>query len=173
MPVQAWLQIILTLAAIFLVSIPLGRYMARVVMGQSTRLDRIFDPIDNAIYFLIGRRVASQAMTWKSYTIHMLATNLVMAIIIYLVLSFQNYLPLNQLNFSAVDPLLAFNTAISFITNTNWQAYGGESTLSNFSQMGGITFPMFTSATTGFVVAMAWIRAFTVRNGGSDLGNLP
>ena len=67
--------------------------------------------------------------------------------------------------------MLAFNTAISFVTNTNWQAYGGESTLSNFSQMGAITFAMFTSATTGFVVAMAWIRAFTVRNGGADLGN--
>jgi potassium-transporting ATPase potassium-binding subunit len=168
---QAWLQIILTLVAIFLVSIPLGRYMARVVTGQSTMLDRIFDPIDNAIYFLIGRRVSAQAMTWRTYTIHMLVTNLVMAIIIYLVLSFQNYLPLNGLNFPAVDPILAFNTTISFITNTNWQAYGGESTLSNFSQMGAITFPMFTSATTGFVVAMAWIRAFTVRNGGADLGN--
>ena len=88
-----------------------------------------------------------------------------------MVLVFQNYLPLNQLNFPALDPLLAFNTTISFVTNTNWQAYGGESTLSNFSQMGAITFPMFTSATTGFVVAMAWIRAFTVTNGGSDLGN--
>jgi K+-transporting ATPase ATPase A chain len=110
-------------------------------------------------------------MTWRTYTIHMLVTNLAMAIIIYLVLSFQNHLPLNQLNFPAVDPLLAFNTTISFVTNTNWQAYGGESTLSNFSQMGAITFAMFTSATTGFVVAMAWIRAFTVRNGGADLGN--
>ena len=171
MSAQAWLQIILTLLAIFLVSIPLGRYMARIVMGRPTKLDRIFDPIDNAIYFLIGRRVAGQAMTWRTYTIHMLVTNLAMAIIIYLVLSFQNWLPLNQLNFPAVDPLLAFNTAISFVTNTNWQAYGGESTLSNFSQMGAITFAMFTSATTGFVVAMAWIRAFTVRNGGADLGN--
>jgi potassium-transporting ATPase potassium-binding subunit len=171
MSAQAWLQIILTLLAIFLVSIPLGRYMARIVTGQPTKLDRIFDPIDNAIYFLIGRRVAGQAMTWRTYTVHMLVTNLAMAIIIYLVLSFQNHLPLNQLNFPAVDPLLAFNTAISFITNTNWQAYGGESTLSNFSQMGAITFPMFTSAATGFVVAMAWICAFTVRNGGADLGN--
>jgi potassium-transporting ATPase potassium-binding subunit len=171
MSAQAWLQIILTLLAIFLVSIPLGRYMARIVMGRPTKLDQIFDPIDNAIYFLIGRRVAAQAMTWRTYTIHMLVTNLVMAIIIYLVLSFQNHLPLNQLNFPAVDPLLAFNTTASFITNTNWQAYGGESTLSNFSQMGAITFPMFTSAATGFVVAMAWIRAFTVRNGGADLGN--
>ena len=65
--------------------------------------------------------------------------------------------------------VLAFNTTISFITNTNWQAYSGESTLSNFSQMGAITFPMFTSAATGFVVAMAWIRAFTVLNGGPIL----
>ena len=171
MSAQAWLQIILTLLAIFLVSIPLGRYMARIVMGRPTKLDRIFDPVDNAIYFLIGRRVAAQAMTWRTYTVHMLVTNLAMAIIIYLVLSFQNWLPLNQLNFPAVDPFLAFNTTISFVTNTNWQAYGGESTLSNFSQMGAITFAMFTSATTGFVVAMAWIRAFTVRNGGADLGN--
>ena len=171
MSAQAWLQIALTLLAIFLISIPLGRYMAKVVTGQPTWFDRIFDPLDNAIYFLIGRRTASQAMTWRTYTIHMIVTNLFMALIIYLVLVFQNYLPLNQLNFPALDPLLAFNTTISFVTNTNWQAYGGKSTLSNFSQMGAITFPMFTSATTGFVVAMAWIRAFTVTNGGSDLGN--
>jgi K+-transporting ATPase ATPase A chain len=171
MPAQAWLQIALTLIVIFLLSIPTGRYMARVVMGQKTWFDRIFDPIDNGIYFLIGRRVTSQAMTWKVYTIHMLVTNMVMAIIIYLVLSFQDHLPLNQLKFPGVDALLAFNTAISFVTNTNWQNYSGESTLSNFSQMGAITFPMFTSATTGFVVAMAWIRALTVRNGGADLGN--
>jgi len=171
MTAPAWLQIILTLLAIFLLSIPTGRYMARMVMGQKTRFDKFFDPIDNAIYFLIGRRVTSQAMTWKVYTLHMLATNLVMALIIFLVLSFQNHLPLNQLGFPGMEAFQAFNTAVSFITNTNWQSYGGESTLSNFSQMGAITFPMFTSATTGFVVAMAWIRAFTVNNGGSDLGN--
>jgi K+-transporting ATPase ATPase A chain len=70
-----------------------------------------------------------------------------------------------------MEAFQAFNTAVSFITNTNWQSYSGETTLSNFSQMSAITFPMFTSATTGFVVAMAWIRAFTVKNGGSDLGN--
>jgi K+-transporting ATPase ATPase A chain len=171
MAVPAWLQIILTLLAVFLLSIPTGRYMARIVMGRRTRFDRFFDPIDNAIYFLIGREVTSQAMTWKVYTIHMLATNMVMALIIYAIYSFQDYLPLNQLGFSGMQAFQAFNTAVSFITNTNWQSYGGESTLSNFSQMSAITFPMFTSATTGFVVAMAWIRAFTVKNGGSDLGN--
>ena len=169
--VAGWLQIAVALIAIFVLSIPTGRYMARIVMGQQTSFDRFFDPIDNAIYWLIGRRVASQPMTWKTYTYHMLAANLAMALIIFAVYSFQDYLPLNQLNFPGMEALQAFNTAISFITNTNWQSYAGETTLSNFSQMGGITFPMFTSATTGFVVAMAWIRAFTVKNGGADLGN--
>ena len=140
-------------------------------MSQKTRFDKFFDPIDNAIYFLIGRKVTSQAMTWKVYTLHMLATNLVMTLIIFAIFLFQDHLPLNQLGFPGMEPFQAFNEAISFITNTNWQSYSGESTLSNFSQMGAITFPMFTSATTGFVVAMAGIRAFTVRNGGSDLGN--
>jgi K+-transporting ATPase ATPase A chain len=171
MTASAWLQIALTLITIFLLSIPTGRYMARIVMGQETLFDRLFDPVDNALYLLIGRKVTRQAMNWKTYTFHMLATNLVMALLIFVVYSFQDYLPLNQLNFPGMEAFQAFNTAISFITNTNWQSFGGESTLSNFSQMGGITFPMFTSATTGFVVAMAWIRAFTVTNGGSDLGN--
>ena len=102
-------------------------------------------------------------MNWKAYTLHMLATNMFMAVLIFLILVFQDHLPLNPLHFPGMEPLLAFNTAISFITNTDWQNYGGETTLSNFSQMAAITFPMFTSATTGFVVAMAFIRAFTVR----------
>ena len=88
-----------------------------------------------------------------------------MAIIIFLILAFQEYLPLN-LGTCRDGAHAAFNTAVSFITNTDWQAYGGETTLSNFSQMAAITFPMFTSAATGFVVAMAFIRAFTVRDGG-------
>ncbi|HML07610.1 MAG TPA: potassium-transporting ATPase subunit KdpA, partial [Xanthobacteraceae bacterium] len=151
--------------------VPTGRYMARIVMGKNTWADWFFDPIDNALYLLIGRKVTRQPMNWISYTFHMLATNLVMALIIFLVYSYQDYLPLNQLNFPGMEAFQAFNTAISFITNTNWQSFAGETTLSNFSQMGGITFPMFTSATTGFVVAMAWIRAFTVSSGGAALGN--
>ena len=97
--------------------------------------------------------------------------NLIMAVIIFLILVFQDRLPLNPLHFAGMEPVLAFNTAISFITNTDWQAYGGETTLSIFSQMAAITFPMFTSATTGSVIAMAFIRAFTVKDGGADLGN--
>ena len=171
MTLSGWLQIALVLLAIFLLSIPTGRYVARVMTGKKTRVDRFFDPIDDALYWLIGGKLTHLPMTWKAYTCHMLAANLVMALIIFALYSFQDYLPLNQLHFPGMEAFQAFNTAISFITNTNWQSFAGEATLSNFSQMGGITFPMFTSATTGFVVAMAWIRAFTVDNGGSDLGN--
>jgi K+-transporting ATPase ATPase A chain len=171
MPAPAWLQIAATILAIVVLSIPTGRYMARIVTDQKTPFDRFFDPIDNALYFLIGRKVTSQKMTWKAYTFHMLAANLVMALIIFAVYSFQDYLPLNPSPLPGMEAFQAFNTAISFITNTNWQSYSGETTLSNFSQMTGITYPMFTSATTGFVVAMAWIRAFTVTNGGTDIGN--
>jgi K+-transporting ATPase ATPase A chain len=168
---QGWLQIGLTLLTGLLISIPVGRYLAMMVTGRKTVVDRLFDPIDNFIYLLIGRRICARAMDWKAYTLHMLATNLVMALIIFLILVFQDRLPLNPLHFAGMEPILAFNTAVSFITNTDWQAYGGETTLSIFSQMAAITFPMFTSATTGFVIAMAFIRAFTVKDGGADLGN--
>ena len=171
MTAQSWLQIGLTLLIGFLISIPAGRYLARVVTDRKTWLDRLFDPIDNAIYWLIGRRICSQAMGWKAYTLNMLTTNLFMALIIFLILILQDHLPLNPQHFAGMEPLLAFNTAVSFITNTDWQGYGGETTLSIFSQMAAITFPMFTSATTGFVVAMAFIRAFTVTDGGANLGN--
>jgi len=171
MTLQGWMQIGLTLLTGFLLSIPVGRYLATVVMGRKTVFDRLFDPVDNVIYSLIGRWICGQAMDWKTYTLHMLATNLVMAVIIFLILVFQDHLVLNPQHFAGMEPMLAFNTAVSFITNTDWQGYGGETTLSNFSQMAAITFPMFTSATTGFVVAMAFIRAFTVKDRGADLGN--
>ncbi|WP_191487557.1 potassium-transporting ATPase subunit KdpA [Pseudomonas sp. FEN] len=166
-----WLQIIITLIATLALSLVAGRYLARVVTDQKTLLDRLIDPLDSLLYRLIGKQACSQAMNWKSYTLHMLATNLVMALLIYLVLIFQNVLPLNPQHFAGMEPMQAFNTAISFITNTNWQSYGGESTLSNFSQMAAITFPMFTSAATGFVVAIAFIRALLVTDGGANLGN--
>ena len=171
MTLQAWLQIALTLLIGLLISVPVGRYLARVVTGRKTWLDPVFDPMDSLIYLAIGRRICGRPMDWKSYTVNLLATNFVMAVIIYLVLVFQDHLPLNSLRFAGMEPILAFNTTVSFITNTDWQAYGGEKTLSNLSQMAAITFPMFTSAATGFVVAMAFIRAFTVRNGGADIGN--
>jgi len=171
MTIQPWLQVGVVLLVVFALSILVGRYLAAVVMDRRTPFDRFFDPIDDFLYLLIGRRAVAQPMAWKAYTLHMLATNLFMAVTIYLILVFQDYLPLNPLQLPGMEPMQAFNTAISFITNTDWQSYGGETTLSNFSQMAAITFPMFTSATTGFVVAMAFIRAFTVRDGGANLGN--
>ncbi|MBV8411289.1 MAG: potassium-transporting ATPase subunit KdpA [Alphaproteobacteria bacterium] len=171
MTLESWLQIALALLLGLLISVPAGRYLARVVRDERTWLDPVLDPPDNLIYRLIGTRLCRQPMNWKTYTLHMLATNLGMALLIYLILVFQAYLPLNPQHFAGVEPMLAFNTAVSFITNTDWQAYGGETTLSNLSQMAAITFPMFTSATTGFVVAMAFIRALTVKDGGANLGN--
>jgi K+-transporting ATPase ATPase A chain len=171
MALQGWLQIALILLVAFLISIPVGRYLARIFTDQRTLLDPLFDPIDNFIYWLIGRKAVTQPMNWKLYTVHMLATNMIMTVCIFVILVFQDYLPLNPMHFGGVEPLLAFNTAISFMTNTDWQSYGGETTMSNFSQMVGLTFPMFTSATTGFVVAMAFIRSFTVTDGGANLGN--
>jgi potassium-transporting ATPase potassium-binding subunit len=171
MTLQTWLQIALTLSIACGVSVPAGRYLGRVFMDRETIADVIFDPIDDLIYRLLGRRLATMAMNWKTYTLHIVATNLVMLLIIFFILIFQDYLPLNPRHFPGMEPMLAFNTAISFITNTDWQNYGGETTLSNLSQMAAITFPMFTSAATGFVVAMAFIRAFVVKDGGANLGN--
>ena len=171
MTLQGWLQIALTLLIGLAISIPAGRYLAGVVTDRKTALDRLFDPVDNGLYLLIGRRICSRAMDWKAYTLHMLATNLVMALIIFVILLFQDRLPLNPQHFAGMEPVLAFNTAVSFITNTDWQAYSGETTLSTFSQMAAITFPMFTSATTGFVIAMAFIRAFSIKDSGTNLGN--
>ena len=107
-------------------------------MGRGTKLDRLFDPIDNALYLLIGRKVTSQAMDWKAYTFHMLATNLVMALIIFLILSFQDYLPLNQLGTSRgwSQCKRSIRRSVSSPTPTG-RATAARRRLSNFSQMGG------------------------------------
>lgn len=168
---QGLLQVALTLLIAFLISLPAGRYLAQIFLDRKTVFDKVFDPIDEFIYRLIGREIVTQPMNWKVYTFHLLGTNFVMLLIIFFILIFQGYLPLNPRHFLGMEPTLAFNTAISFITNTDWQSYGGETTLSNLSQMAAITFPMFTSAATGFVAAMAFIRAFIVTDGGANLGN--
>src|SRR5271166_6326208 len=124
MTAQSWLQIGVVLLLIFLLSIPVGHYLATIVMSRKTWADVVFDPIDSVLYFLIGRQATRRAMGWKAYTFHLLATNLFMAVIIYVVLIFQDHLPLNPRSFPGMEPMLAFNTTISFITNTDWQSYG-------------------------------------------------
>lgn len=171
MTAHAVMQIILLLLVAAGLSIPFGHYLARVFSDQRTCLDPLLDPVDRLLYRIIGRRTVDRPMDWKGYASSMLLTNCLMGLLIYLILSFQRILPFNPLRFADVNPFLAFNTAVSFITNTNWQNYGGESTLSLFSQMAAITFPMFISAATGVVVAIAFFRALAIRDGHPILGN--
>src|SRR5579862_9310038 len=150
------LQIVLVLAIALAIVVPFGMYMAAVFMQRRTFLDPVLDPVDNAIYRLGG--VSREGQTWWPYVKAMLLTNLVMFIIQFIILETQQFLPLNPDGQGSVNPFLAFNTAVSFITNTNWQNYGGENTLSYFSQMFAIIWPQFTSAATGLACGIAFIR---------------
>ena len=161
------LQIAIVLVVLLLLVRPVGTYMATVFTGQKTLVDRVLDPIDNAIYKVSGVN-PQQEMRWPAYVKAMLITNLAMFAILFVILETQQFLPLNPDGIGSVDPWLALNTATSFITNTNWQNYGGENTLSYFSQMFAIIFPQFTSAATGLVCGIAFIRGLA---GHTTLGN--
>ncbi|WP_088072568.1 potassium-transporting ATPase subunit KdpA [Gottfriedia luciferensis] len=162
------LQVVITLLLIVLLVKPVGSYLVKVYDYEKTGLDRIFRPFERMIYRLIGIR-EEEKMGWKKYVLAMLLFNFVMLIILYAIFRLQKYLPFNPEHIANMPSALAFNTAISFITNTNWQAYSGENALSYFSQMMAITFPMFTSAATGFAVAIAFIRGLVGRQ--DNLGN--
>jgi potassium-transporting ATPase potassium-binding subunit len=162
------LQVAITLVIIMLLVKPVGSYLVKVFGSEKTKLDRVFGPFERAIYRTIGVR-EDESMGWKKYLGAMLITNFVMLLMIYAIFRLQKYLPLNPDNIDNVPPALAFNTAISFITNTNWQAYSGENTLSYLSQLIAITFPMFTSAATGFALAIAFIRGLIGKQ--DNLGN--
>ncbi len=157
------LQIVLFCAAVIIGAIPLGNYMARVYEGERTWLSPVLHPVETLLYRLCAVR-PDQEQHWTAYAFGLLAFNLVGLLTMYAVLRLQALLPLNPAGQSAVPPDLAFNTAISFATNTNWQNYGGESTMSYLSQMLGMTVHNFTSAATGMAVAIALTRAFTRRS---------
>jgi K+-transporting ATPase ATPase A chain len=161
------LQWVIFFAILLALVFPVGRYMAKVFMGERTWLDPVLDPIDKAIYRL-GGIDATKRQRWWGYIQAMLITNAVMFLLLFVILELQAVLPLNPDHQGFVNPFLAFNTAVSFITNTNWQAYAGESTLSYFSQMFAIIFPMFTSAATGLACGAAFIRGL---GGSTELGN--
>jgi len=166
MPIDI-LQWLIFFAILLALVFPVGRYMATVFTHGRTWLDPVLDPIDNAIYKLSGIDTTKQ-QHWTAYVKAMLITNGFMFLLLFLVLELQTLLPLNPDHQGFVNPFLAFNTAASFITNTNWQAYGGESTLSYFSQMFAIIFPMFTSAATGLACGAAFIRGL---GGSVTMGN--
>lgn len=162
------LQVVITLGIIMLLVKPMGSYLVKVFDYEKSGLDRVFAPFERVCYRIMGVR-ENEAMGWKKYVGAVLLVNLIMLILMYTVFRLQKYLPLNPDGIGNMPSALAFNTAVSFITNTNWQAYSGENTLSYFSQMAAITFPMFTSAATGFAVAVAFIRGLVGRQ--DHLGN--
>lgn len=163
------LQIILYLLFIVVLIKPLGLYMAAVYEGKACFLDKIVKPLEKGIYRICCIQF-QQEMNWKEYAITMLLFNLLGIILLYLLQRFQVFLPLNPENFPSLSADLSFNTANSFVTNTNWQAYSGENTLSYFTQMIGLTVQNFLSAATGMSILAAFIRGINRRES-STLGN--
>jgi K+-transporting ATPase ATPase A chain len=161
------LQLGLYFIALFLLTKPLGLYMAQVYQGEKNFLSPLLKPIENFIYRIL-RVHRDDEMDWKTYTMAMLAFNFFGLVLVYLLQRFQGFLPLNPQHMGAISPDLALNTAVSFVTNTNWQNYGGETTLSYLTQMLGLTVQNFVSAAIGMAVLVALIRGI-VRH--ADAGN--
>src|SRR5271166_3041840 len=169
MTFNAIVQIGVFLAIVIAITPPLGAFMERVFTGKRTWLDPICGPIERLIYRLCGIHPGVE-MTWVEYAGAMLVFSGVGMIFLYALQRLQGLLPLNPQAFPGVPPALAFNTAASFTTNTNWQAYAGESTMSYLTQMLGLAFHNFVSAAAGVAVAIAIIRGF-VRKTTKTLGN--
>ncbi len=166
---QGWAEIALTLGLAVMLGWPIGVYMARVWEGRSTWLDPVLKPVERVFYSAAGVD-PNKGQGWLTYMGAFLAFNAAGFFLLYAILRLQGLLPLNPLHFTGMSPHLAFNTAISFVSNTNWQSYSGESTLSNLSQMTGLTVQNFVSAASGIAVAAALTRAFAA-NRGETLGN--
>jgi K+-transporting ATPase ATPase A chain len=169
MTVIGWIQILLYCAIIVALTPALGAYMTRVFNGERTWLSPLLRPIEGAIYWA-GGVDEKKEQHWLTYTVGMLLFHAGGIVLIYLVLRFQGFLPFNPAGMGPVAPDLSFNTAVSFITNTNWQNYGGESTMSYLSQMLALAHQNFLSAATGIVLAMVLIRGFA-RHSVKTIGN--
>ena len=169
MTLNGWLQILLYCGIVLVLVKPLGGYMTRVFSGERTFLSPVLVPIERGLYAVAGTS-EREDQHWTSYAFAMLMFNLMGVIVLYLLMRFQNVLPYNPAGMAAVGPELAFNTATSFVSNTNWQNYGGESTMSYLTQMMGLTVQNFVSAATGMAIAIGLIRAFS-RASGKAIGN--
>ena len=169
MSLNGWLQIGLLVAVLLIALKPLGSYMTHVFVGDKTFLSPVLGPLERIFYKAAGVDPTKE-QGWLGYTLAMLIFSGAGFVSLYAILRLQAYLPFNPQGFDNVAPDLAFNTAVSFLTNTNWQAYGGETTMSNFSQMAGLTVHNFLSAATGIALAIAFTRAFA-RSGVATLGN--
>jgi K+-transporting ATPase ATPase A chain len=169
MTIIGWIQILLYCAIVVALTKPLGGYMTAVFNGERTFLSPLLRPVEAGVYW-IGGVDEKREQHWLTYTVAMLLFHVGGFLIIYLLMRLQALLPFNPAEQSAVAPDLSFNTAISFITNTNWQNYGGESTLSYLVQMLGLTHQNFLSAATGIALAVALIRGFS-RSSMRTIGN--
>ena len=167
---SGWLQLALFVAALTLITKPMGLYLVRVLDPKGkTWLDPVVRPLERLSYWAMGVR-ADQEQNWRQYTWAMLLFSLVSCVFTYAILRLQNFLPLNPQGFGALSPDLAFNTAVSFTTNTNWQSYSGESTMSYLSQMVALVIHNFGSAATGIAIAAALVRGIA-RHSTQLLGN--
>jgi K+-transporting ATPase ATPase A chain len=169
MTVIGWIQILIYCAIVIALVKPLGGYLTRVFSGERTFLSPIIQPIEIGLYRLAGVDEKGE-QHWLTYTVGMLLFNLAGFLFLYAMLRLQGFLPFNPAGMGAVPEALSFNTAVSFTTNTNWQNYGGESTLSYLTQMLGLTPHNFLSAGTGIVLAVALIRGFA-RGSARTIGN--
>ena len=169
MTLNGWIQIAIYFVVLTALVVPLGRYMAQVFEGERTLLTPVLGPVERGLYRISGID-ETREQHWITYTVAMLLFNAAGFALLYALLRLQAVLPLNPAGMSAVAPDLTFNTAVSFTSNTNWQNYGGESTLSYLTQMVGLTTQNFVSAATGIALAVALIRAFA-RTSGKTVGN--
>jgi K+-transporting ATPase ATPase A chain len=165
MTLIGWAQIALVLVLVTATAMPIGRFTAAVAAGRV----RLLSPVETGFYRAAGID-PSRGMGWRGYVLAMLALNAAGFLVLYVLLRLQGVLPLNPQGLPGLDPSLAFNTAISFVTNTNWQAYSGEAAMSYLSQMAGLGVQNFLSAATGIALALAVARAFAA-GGVHDLGN--
>jgi potassium-transporting ATPase potassium-binding subunit len=169
MTANGFMQLVLYLAVLLLLVKPLGAFMAAVYEGRGTFLSPVLGPVERSIYRLAGVNEL-QETGWQRYVLATLLVNLVGFLVVYLLQRLQGVLPLNPQGFGAVSPDSAFNTAVSFATNTNWQGYGGETTMSYLTQMLGLAVQNFLSTASGMAVLIALIRGF-VRREASEIGN--
>ncbi|ADP72478.1 potassium-transporting ATPase, A subunit [Rhodomicrobium vannielii ATCC 17100] len=169
MTLAGWAQILVFCAIVVASAKPLGAYMTHVFAGERTFLSFILSPVERIFYALAGVDPKAE-QRWSAYALSMLAFNFAGFLLLYAILRLQDLLPLNPQGMGGMPPDLALNTAASFVTNTNWQNYGGESTLGYFAQMAGLTVQNFVSAATGIALAVALIRGFT-RRSAAGIGN--
>jgi K+-transporting ATPase ATPase A chain len=169
MTANGWVQFVAFLAVLLLLMRPLGLYIARVVEGEKTFLDPLLRPIERLLYRLCGIQ-ADQEMSWQQYSVAMLIVSFVSLLLTYVIERAQSVLPWNPQHLGGVPPALAFNTAVSFTTNTNWQSYTPETTMSYFTQMVGLAYHNFLSAAIGIAVAVALVRGIA-RKQSATIGN--